>query len=138
MAPSFELAANVLAAQPFSAALGTKLVQFGGGRAELELAVTDLHRQQFGFVHGGVLAYLADNALTFAGGSELGPEVLTVEMKINYLRPARGPTLVARAVVVNAGKALAVCRCDLFDVDDSAEALCAIAQGTVSVRPRKA
>lgn len=29
----------------------------------------DEHLQQHGFVHGGVISYLADNALTFAGGS---------------------------------------------------------------------
>ena len=39
-------------------------------------------QQQNGFAHGGVLNYLADNALTFAAGTRLGVGVLTVEYKI--------------------------------------------------------
>jgi uncharacterized protein (TIGR00369 family) len=60
--------------------------------------------QQNGFVHGGVLAYLADNCLTYAGGSVLGP-VLTSEFKINYLRPVtEAGRLVAVATVVGSGR----------------------------------
>lgn len=89
--------------------------------------------QQNGFVHGGVVSFAADNALTFAGGSMLGPAVLTSEYKINYLRPASGQTLVARASVVYAGKRQAVCRCDVFSVRaDLERVLCAVAQGTIS------
>ena len=45
----------------------------------------------------------ADNALAFAAGSVLGDAVLTVEMKINYVRAVRGGGVVARADVVGAG-----------------------------------
>ena len=89
--------------------------------------------QQDGYVHGGVIGYLTDNALTFAGGSVLGPRVLTQEYKINYLRPAGGERLSARALVVSAGRRHAVCRCDVFDVGaDGEETLCAAAQGTIA------
>ena len=83
-------------------------------------------------MHGGVLSYAADNALTFAGGSALGPQVVTAEYKINYLRPASGQSLVALAEVVYAGKSQAVCRCDLFFLKDGQETLCATAQGTIA------
>jgi len=93
----------VLASQPFSRFIG----------AELE-------------------PYAADNALTFADGSVLGPGVVTSEFKIYYVRPALGTVPVARASVVYAGKSQAVCRCDVFAVKDGAEVLCAVAQGTIS------
>ncbi|MBT2492876.1 PaaI family thioesterase [Streptomyces sp. ISL-96] len=64
-------------------------------------------------MHGGVLAYAADNALTFAGGAALGPAVPTGGFSIQYVRPATGATLIARAVVVHGGHRQAVCRCDL-------------------------
>ena len=66
--------------------------------------------------------------------------MLTSEYKINYLRPASGRTLVARASVIHAGKRQAVCRCAIFAVDaGGGETLCAAAQGTiVSVAPREA
>ena len=53
----------------------------------------------------GVLAYLADNCLTYAAGSVLG-NVLTSEFKINYIRPARdAQRLVAVATVVGSATA---------------------------------
>lgn len=126
------LGRRILAEQPFSVLLGAELVAFEPGRAELRLPVRHDHLQQHGFVHGGAVSYLADNALTYAGGSALpGPGVVTSEYKINYLRPAQGEALVARASVLYAGRSQAVCRCDVFAVKDGTEELCATAQGTV-------
>lgn len=124
---------RVLDAQPFSSMLGTEITAFSEEEAVLEIPVREELLQQNGFVHGGVVSYIADNALTFAGGSALGPEVLTSEYKINYLRPAAGGRLVARAWVVYAGKRQAVCRCDVLSVaEDGEEKLCATAQGTIA------
>ena len=64
-----------------------------------------------------------------------GVGVVTSEFKINYLRPARGETLVARAEVVHCGRTQAVCRYDIFSSDGGAERLCATAQGTVAKLP---
>jgi uncharacterized protein (TIGR00369 family) len=125
---------EVLAAQPFSVLLGTELLVFEAGRAELRIPIRDELKQQHGFVHGGVLSYAADNALTFAGGTALGPGVVTSEFKINYVRPAIGQSIVARAVVVHAGKTQAVCRCDVFVIRDGQESLSATAQGTITLR----
>lgn len=85
MSDLLNMARSVLADQPFSVLLGTEITAFREGSAELELAVTETLMQQHGFVHGGVLSYLADNALTFAGGSVLGTVVVTAEFKVNYL-----------------------------------------------------
>jgi uncharacterized protein (TIGR00369 family) len=122
---------RALASQPFSALLGAQLTAFADGIAELVLPTRPELLQQHGFVHGGVLGYLADNALTFAGGSVLGEAVLTSEFKINYVRPASGERLIARAVVVGRSQTQAVCRCDIFAVKDGQEKLCAAAQGTI-------
>ena len=124
---------QVLDAQPFSSMLGTKLVSFTEEGAVLEIPIREELLQQNGFVHGGVLSYAADNALTFAGGAALGPAVLTSEYKINFLRPAGGRKLLARAAVVYAGKRQAVCRCDVLSVTEGGEEkLCATAQGTIA------
>lgn len=129
----FNTGQQVLDAQPFSSMIGTKLASFSEEGAVLEIPIRDELLQQNGFVHGGVLSYAADNALTFAGGSALGPAVLTSEYKINFLRPASGKKLVARATVVYAGKRQAVCRCDVLSVTEGGEEkLCATAQGTIS------
>lgn len=122
----------VLAQQPFSVTVGARLDALEPGRAELSVPIAPNLLQQDGFVHGGVLAYLADNCLTYAGGSVLG-KVLTSEFKINYLRPARdADRLVAVATVVGSGKSQAVCRCDIFLEREGGERrICAAAQGTI-------
>ncbi|NEA19986.1 PaaI family thioesterase [Streptomyces halstedii] len=129
---SLQAAQQVLDSQPFSVLLGARLTAFGGGAATLEIGVREELRQQNGFLHGGVLAYAADNSLTFAAGTTLGPAVLTGGFSIQYIRPATGRTLSARAVVVHTGRRQAVARCDLYTVDEEGtETLCAVAQGTV-------
>jgi uncharacterized protein (TIGR00369 family) len=126
-----EVGRAVLAAQPFSVHLGTELVALEPGRAELAIDVAPHLQQQNGFVHGGIVSYLVDNALTFAGGSVLGANVLTQEFKVSYLRPANGERLVARATVLSNSKRQAVCRCDIFAVNGEEETLCATSLGTI-------
>lgn len=123
---------RVLAQQPFSVLLGAELLSFSASGAELKIPIRAELKQQNGFVHGGVISYAADNALTYAGGGALGPSVVTSEFKINYLRPAVGDCIVARATVVHAGKNQAVCRCDVYVTAEGAETLCATAQGTIA------
>lgn len=131
--PLLQLAKDVLQSQAFSRLLGTELTMAEPGKATLTLRLRDELKQQHGFAHGGVVSYLADNALTFAGGSMLGGNAVTGEFKINYVRPALGERLIARASVVHSGKQQAVAQCEVYvaEVDGSAEKLCALAQGTV-------
>ena len=124
---------KVLASQPFSVLIGATLVRLEAGLAEIHIPVEKALKQQHGFLHGGVISYAADNAITFAGGSLLGESVVTAEFKINYLKPCMGKLLVARATVIGHGKRSAVCRCEIFMMGDEEEKLCAVAQGTVSV-----
>jgi len=126
-----QLGKEALASQPFSVLVGAELTGFSPGWAELTIPITTQLKQQHGFVHGGVISYAADNALTAAGGSVLGPAVVTSEYKINYLRPAVGTALIARAIVVYSSKTQAVCRCDVFVVSEGEERLCAVSQGTI-------
>ena len=122
---------EVLAKQPFSDLVGAELVSFSKGAAQLRVPIRRELQQQHGFLHGGVLSYAADNALTYAGGSVLEAPVVTSEFKINYVRPAVGDYIIARASVAHAGRNQAVCRCDVFVAKEGVERLCAIAQGTI-------
>ncbi len=128
---------GVLAAQDFSRLLGAELTHLSSGRAVLRLPVTDALKQQHGFVHGGAISYLADNALTFAGGAKMGVPVVTAEMKINYIRPATGDYLIARAETISSGRSQVVARCDVFAVTAGEERLCAAAQGTIAALPER-
>jgi uncharacterized protein (TIGR00369 family) len=122
---------EILAKQPFSVLLGAELAALSPGKADLQLTLKPEHLQQNGFAHGGIVSYLADNALTYAGGTAMQVPVVTSEFKINYVRPAVGERLVARASAEAVSKTQAVCRCEVFAVKDGAEKLCALAQGTI-------
>jgi uncharacterized protein (TIGR00369 family) len=126
-----KLGQTVLDSQPFSRLLGTTIQSFSPQGVTLELILRADMLQQNGFAHGGIVSYLIDNALTFAGGSVLGANVLTSEYKINYVRPAQGERLQARATVLHSGKRQAVVRCDAFVITASTEKICATALGTI-------
>jgi uncharacterized protein (TIGR00369 family) len=128
----FELGRQTLAQQPFSVLLRAELVRLEHGYAVLRVPLTVDVRQQNQYAHGGLVSYLADNALTFAAGSVLGANVLTTEFKINYLKPAIGSALTGHARCIHTGRRLAVCVTEVYDGDkDNSREMCAIAQGTV-------
>ena len=126
-----ERARHVLRAQPVSAWLGVELREFTTCQAEIGFRIRRELTGQHGVVHGGIVSYAADNALAFAGGSVLGPDVVTSEFKINYVRPAIGERLIARAEAVALSRSQVVCRCDVLAWRGGEEKLCAVAQGTV-------
>ena len=126
-----EFAHQIFESQPFSKFLGAQLTDVGLKSAEISVPVQAHLKQQHGFVHGGVISYLADNSITFAGGIALKGNALTSEFKINYLRPAIGELIIARAQAKGVGKRQAVCLCEVYAVKEGEETLCAIAQGTV-------
>ncbi len=126
-----DLAKSIFCGQPFSRHIGADLVEITQTRAVIEVELRDELRQQHGYAHGGVLSYLADNAITFAGGVALFGDALTSEFKINYLRPGTGPLLRAVAEPVSISGRQAVCQCRILSVDGEEEAPAALAQGTV-------
>ncbi len=128
---------HFLGLQAFSTLLGAQVTALDQGSCELTLDVDERLMQQHGFVHGGAVSYLADNALTFAGGTALGGNAVTLEFKINYVRPAVGERLVARARAEATGKTQSVCRCDVFAISAGQEKLCAVAQGTIVAAPAR-
>ncbi len=79
-----QLGKQALASQPFSVLVGAELTGFSPGWAELTVPITPQLKQQHGFVHGGVISYVADNALTFAGGSILGPAIAADYLRYRY------------------------------------------------------
>lgn len=126
-----DLARQIFANQPFTQLLRAELIEASENGVVMELPLRKELQQQHGFAHGGVISYLADNSLTFAGGMALNGDALTSEFKINYARPAKGPRLRVRAEAVSVSGKQAICRCQIWSLDDVRETLCAVAQGTI-------
>jgi len=126
----FEMGQQVLVSQPFSRLLGTELCELAEGYAELSLRIREDFKQSYGFVHGGVVSYLADNCLTFAGATVLG-NCVTSEFKINYVMPTIGEVLVAKSTVLSFALRQAVCECKVYVIRNQESMLVAVAQGTI-------
>ena len=93
------------------ATLGARLTDVEPGRVVIELPFRADLTQQHGFLHAGALAAVADSACGYAALSLTPPDaaVLSVEFKINLLKPAAGATFRATGQVVRAGRTLTVC-----------------------------
>jgi uncharacterized protein (TIGR00369 family) len=112
--------------QAFMAHLGACLEQVAPGVCDIAASYDRRLTQQHGYFHGGVMASLADSAAGYAAYS-LFPataSVLTVEYKLNMLRPGRGDSLVAKARVVKSGRTLTVVQADVYARDGGTETLC--------------
>ena len=106
--------------------LDIRLEKVSEGTCETSLIVQERLLQQHGFIHGGVIATMADHTAGGAARSVSGDkDVLTVEFKINYLRPAIGNRLRCTATVLRAGKAVIVAEALVYASNDGKEALVA-------------
>jgi uncharacterized protein (TIGR00369 family) len=111
-----------------------RVAEVAPGRCVIEAPFRKTLTQQHGFLHAGVLTMLADNACGYATLTLLPPdqEVLTAELKVNFLRPARGVLAIARAEVLKPGRTLTVARAEVWmRMEDGAETLCAAMQATL-------
>jgi len=133
--PSFvEEVERSFARQPIMNLLGAELSLVAPGVIEITLPYRADLAQQHGYLHAGIVTTIADTACGYAAYSLMpaGSEVLSVEFKVNLLRPAQGETFVARAEVIKAGKTLTVVRADVFGITGDAEReLVATMQGTM-------
>lgn len=126
-----DLINSFVAQQPFSQFLGTRFTDVGLGYVTLEIPLREDFTQHLGMVHGGVLSAAADMAVGFAGGTVLGPAVVTGTLTLNFARPARGDLLRAEAHVVSQGRRQAVSHATVTCIDSKGEeTLVVIAQGT--------
>jgi len=120
---------------PFLQNLGIQLMRCEPGWIETGLEVRPMHLQQNGMVHAGVLATLADHSAGGAAGSLMRPDqiVLTVEFKINFLRPAVGERLRCSAKALKPGKTLTIVESEVWCSKEGADKLCAKAMVTLAL-----
>ncbi len=113
--------------------IGAELIDVQPGLCEIHVPFNENLTQQNGFFHAGVIGTLADNVAGYASLSLMKEHssVLSVELKLNLMRPANGDLLIGKGHVLKYGKTLTVCRANVFIVKDATEKLCAAAQLTM-------
>ena len=110
--------------------LGAEMLGVGGGRCTVAAPIREESGQQHGFGHAGLAFALGDTAAGYAAMSAAkAGDVLTVEMKINLMAPARGTRLVATGQVARAGRRITVVTAEV--VAEPEGRVVAILQGTM-------
>ena len=111
-----ELVEAGFAAANFVCDLGIRPLDCGPGWVEAAVDILPRHAQQNGFIHAGVQATLADHTAGVAAITlvEKGSTVLTLEFKVNLLRPALCERLLCRAEVLKAGRQVTVVEAEVF------------------------
>lgn len=115
---------------PYFSLLSMEIKELSPGFSLLDIPVANKHLQPFGMVHGGVYAGLVDAAGFWACYSLLEGEegLTTVEMKLNYLAPAKDGLLRGRGRCIKSGRTL--CLADARVEDANGRLL---AHGTVTL-----
>jgi uncharacterized protein (TIGR00369 family) len=125
--------AEAINAKGFSGAAGFRVVAIEPGSAEVSLARRLDLLQFFGHFHGGVITALADQAAGIAVTSGLprGRIGVTVEIKVNFLGPADGTELIARAKTLKMSGSIGVATVEVFSKNEGSETLCAFCTATM-------
>lgn len=132
--PSFaEEVRKSFAAQSIMQLIGAELSRVEPGVVEISLPYRKDLTQQDGYLHAGIITTIADSAAGYAAFSLMsaGSRVLSVEFKVNLLRPAKEEEFLSRAEVIKPGQTLTVVRADVFGLTGDDRTLVASMLGTM-------
>ena len=122
---------------PFMRFLGLEIIKAEKGRVEIRLPFREEFVRVDGsdWLHGGVVSALADIAGDYAVITETSAGVPTIDMRVDYLRPARSGDLTAVGRTLRVGKTVSVAD---VEIRDSTGALVAVGRACyASPRPPK-
>jgi acyl-CoA thioesterase len=111
-------------ANPFFCLMGIDVVSAGAGRAVLRMPVRPDMYNGVGWLQGGMLVALADEAMALAIYSQLseGEGIATISESTSFIRGAREGTIVAEGRVIRKGRRVAFCEAEVF-LEDSEKTL---------------
>jgi uncharacterized protein (TIGR00369 family) len=103
--------------QSFMSLIKAELILVSTSYVEIRFPFNKNFLQQNGFVHGAALAGIADNACGYSCISLAGADenMLTLEYKINFLRPALGEYFIAKAKVIQSGTRIKIATCEVLN-----------------------
>lgn len=97
--------------------LNAQLAVVEKGQVTITCEFSEALTQQHGFFHAGVATSIVDSACGYAALTMLpeNTEVLTVEFKVNFMKPAKTDKLICIGKVLQSGKTLTVCEGYVYD-----------------------
>ncbi len=124
---------NSFAQQTLMKTLGASLYKVAAGQVSILAPLDQQVLQQHGYGHAGLTFSIGDSAAGYSALTQFEPgaEVLTAEIKINLLAPAKGDYLIAKGHVIKTGRRLCVVAADVYAYEADSVAHIAILQGTM-------
>jgi uncharacterized protein (TIGR00369 family) len=112
---------------------GITVLHVEEGLFESEVMIGDHHRTQDHFIHAGLMTTMADHTAGYAAFTTVSENhrILTVELKINFLKPAFGNAIRCCSKVLNKGRQIIVAESEVFDFREKGEKL--VAKGIVTL-----
>ena len=103
------------------------------GQFESKIFIKDTHRTQDNFIHAGLIATMSDHTAGYAAFTTVAENIriLTVEFKINFLKPAYGNALHCKSEVISAGKQIIVAQSSVYDIRDTDEKM--VSRSTITL-----
>ena len=117
-------------------AIGLEYLEIEPDRARGRVEVTDVVRQTYGIVHGGVYPVIAESICSVATGTAVAKDGMGAfgqASQATFMRPISEGHVNAEATVRHRGRTTWVWDCEL---SDDAGRLCALVRMTIAVRPR--
>jgi len=125
--------AGIMDLPGFPKSAGIRMISAEPGKVTMALKKRPELTQFFGHFHGGVITALADHAAGACATTVMpeGKLAVTVEIKINFLAPADGEEIVAKAETIQAGSTIGVVKVEVVSRKAGAERTCAFATATM-------
>jgi uncharacterized protein (TIGR00369 family) len=115
----------------FAEWVGTELLSTEEGRAVARLQAEEWHLNAMGAVHGGLLSTLIDVSMAEALTTiaEEGEQPVTIQLTVNYMKPAKPGTLTSTAEVRMGGERVTIVEAEVVQEGEDDE-IVALATGT--------
>lgn len=108
-----------LETSPFHAWAGMEVVEATPGAVTVAMPLEERHANLQGFIHGGMLAILADTSCGLSIRSAMAPGRLhvTADLDIHFLAPATPGVILGRGTAVTVGRSLAFAEASIEDAE---------------------
>lgn len=112
---------------------GFKVSKIEMGLFESTLVIGENHKTQDNFIHAGLMATMSDHTAGYAAYTLVPDDIriLTIEFKINFLKPAYGNELKCKSEIISQGKQIIVAQSTVFDIRDTQEKM--VSKSTITL-----
>lgn len=97
---------------------GIEILEAGGGKSKIHLALDGRHKNALGFVMGAVYFTMADFAFAVASNSDESSDyhAVTLSSTINMVNSAKSGDLFAEAVPIKDGRSTCFYQIDIYEI----------------------